>query len=645
MTIISRPGGSGNSGKNFCQMLLDDDAANAISIGSIASNGPPPQGPPYTGTLKPSNALSTFDGENPNGTWTLTVVDAFTGDSGSVRAFSLQLTGFTCCQTSCLNVTSLSASSGSVGNQVTITGSGFTGVTAVKFGDVPASFTINSNTSITTTVPAGARTAPIILSKPGCVDAQTLNFTSFPGISLSPSPLTATVGALSPVTVTLSYPQSNSVTVSLSSTNTSVLTIPSSVVIPAGTAAATFHLSGVAVGGPATVTATLPANIGGASASMTVNVAARAISVVSSAGSIGQTVNVPITLDSKGDETAINFSLSFDPKLLADPRTSIGVDSIGADFFADATRVAQGVFGLTITQPSGKKYEAGLRQIAVITFNIVPSASATTATINFGDLPIPRAVSGSGSPITAQFVSGSVRLGQGYEADVAPRVFGNNNGSVTITDWVQVGRFVAGLDSPANSSEFQRADCAPRDTLGDGRLTLADWVQTGRYVAGLEAATVAGGPSVAVAGLSGDCGLGVANCGLKASRQQTVETNEPLTVKPLPGAISIRLNAHGTENALSFSLNFDASKWRFVSARTGRQARQATLILNQNETAQGRLGVMLALPGGHSLRPGEAEVIVVQFAPRHRNKQPLQAELGDFPIARSIVGTHANVIR
>ncbi len=645
VTIISRPGGSGNSGKNFCQMLLDDDAANAISIGSIASNGPPPQGPPYTGTLKPSNALSTFDGENPNGTWTLTVVDAFTGDSGSVRAFSLQLTGFTCCQTSCLNVTSLSASSGSVGNQVTITGSGFTGVTAVKFGNVPASFTINSNTSITTTVPAGARTAPIILSKPGCVDAQTLNFTSFPGISLSPSPLTATVGALSPVTVTLSYPQSNSVTVSLSSTNTSVLTIPSSVVIPAGTAAATFHLSGVAIGGPATVTATLPANIGGASASMTVNVAARAISVVSSAGSIGQTVNVPITLDSKGDETAINFSLSFDPKLLADPRTSIGVDSIGADFFADATRVAQGVFGLTITQPSGKKYEAGLRQIAVITFNIVPSASATTATINFGDLPIPRAVSGSGSPITAQFVSGSVRLGQGYEADVAPRVFGNNNGSVTITDWVQVGRFVAGLDSPANSSEFQRADCAPRDTLGDGRLTLADWVQTGRYVAGLEAATVAGGPSVAVAGLSGDCGLGVANCGLKASRQQTVETNEPLTVKPLPGAISIRLNAHGTENALSFSLNFDASKWRFVSARTGRQARQATLILNQNETAQGRLGVMLALPGGHSLRPGKAEVIVVQFAPRHRNKQPLQAELGDFPIARSIVGTHANVIR
>ena len=645
VTIISRPGGSGNSGKNFCQTLLDDDAANAISIGSIASNGPPPQGPPYTGTLKPSNALSTFDGENPNGTWTLTVVDAFIGDSGSVRAFSLQLTGFACCQTSCLNVTSLNASSGAVGNQVTITGSGFTGVTSVKFGDVPASFTVNSNSSITTTVPAGARTAPIILSKPGCVDAQTLNFAAFPAISLTPSPLTAIVGTLSPVTVTLSYPQSNSVTVPLTSTNTSALTIPSSVVIPAGAASATFHLSGVAVGGPATITATLPANLGGGSASMSVSVAARAVSIVNSAGSIGQTVSVPITLDSKGDETAINFSLSFDTKLLLNPQTSIGADSIGADFFADATRVAQGILGLTITQPSGKKYDAGLRQIAVITFNVAPTASVTTTTVSFADLPIPRAVSGGSIPITAQFVSGSVRLGQGYEADVAPRNFGNNNGFITITDWVQVGRFVAGLDTPANSSEFQRADCAPRDTLGDGRLTLADWVQTGRYVAGLEAATVAGGPIAAVAGLTDNCGLGIANCGLKSVARPPEKSSEPVLIPNARGGLSVRLNANGNENAMSFSLNFDPTEWRFVSARTGRNARQATLILNQNETAQGRLGVMLALPGGQSFRPGEDEVIVLQFAPRHGSKQPLQTELSDFPVARSIVDARANVIR
>jgi hypothetical protein len=42
------------------------------------------------------------------------------------------------------------------GNTVTITGTGFTGATAVSFGTVPAtSFTVNSDTSITATVPAG----------------------------------------------------------------------------------------------------------------------------------------------------------------------------------------------------------------------------------------------------------------------------------------------------------------------------------------------------------------------------------------------------------------------------------------------------------------------------------------------------------
>ena len=640
VTIISRPGGSGNSGKNFCQTLLDDDAQSAISISSIASNGPPPQGPPYTGTFKPANPLSAFDGENPNGTWLLTVVDAFTGDSGNIRAFSLQLTGFACCQTGCLDITGMSASNGAAGNQVTITGSGFSGISFVKFGDVPASFTVNNQNSLTATVPFGARTAPIVLSKPGCVDAQTLNFTAFPTISMTPSPLTAIVGVTSPITVTLGYPQTNSVTLALTATNSSILTIPSTVVIPAGSASATFHLNGVAVGGPATVTATLPASLGGGSASISVNVAARAITAVNSAGSIGRTISVPITLDSKGDETSVSFSLNFDTTLLFNPRVSIGADATGAEFFADATRVAFGNFGLRATQPSGQKFVSGTRQIAIITFDISAAALPTNTTISFGDQPIARAVSTGSSTITAQFVSGSMRIGQGYEADVTPRPFGNNNGSITITDWVQVGRFVAGLDVPSNSSEFQRADNAPRETLGDGRITLADWVQTGRYVAGLDASTVAGGPTAAIAALA----AASSEFSQKPS-PSIIELTNALSFTSRGNFLIVKLNAGKGENALSFSLNFDPNEWRFVSARPGRHARQATILLNQTQTAQGRLGVALALPGGRSLRSGEAEVIVLQFASRNRVKQALQAEAGDFPVARSIIDARANTIR
>ena len=58
---------------------------------------------------------------------------------------------------------------GSVGTQVTINGVGFTQATGVGFGDnVPAQFTVNSDTQITATVPSGAKTGPIgVLAKGG----------------------------------------------------------------------------------------------------------------------------------------------------------------------------------------------------------------------------------------------------------------------------------------------------------------------------------------------------------------------------------------------------------------------------------------------------------------------------------------------
>lgn len=71
------------------------------------------------------------------------------------------------------------------------------------------------------------------------------------------------------------------------------------------------------------------------------------------------------------------------------------------------------------------------------------------------------------------------------EADVAPRPDGD--GQLLLNDWVQVGRFMAGLDILLPGSEFQRSDCSPIETAGDGQMLVNDWVQAGRYVAGLDA--------------------------------------------------------------------------------------------------------------------------------------------------------------
>lgn len=98
VTLLNRPGGVSNSGRNFCQTVLDDDALNATSIQQISSSLTSPVGPPYSGTFLPANPLLAFDGQNPNGNWTLNVADVDTQSTGFVRGVSLVLSGFACCQ-------------------------------------------------------------------------------------------------------------------------------------------------------------------------------------------------------------------------------------------------------------------------------------------------------------------------------------------------------------------------------------------------------------------------------------------------------------------------------------------------------------------------------------------------------------------
>jgi hypothetical protein len=74
------------------------------------------------------------------------------------------------------SVSGVSPSGGTVAGQntVAITGSGFTGATAVAFGSVPASsFVVNSDTSITATVPAvtQAATVDVTVTTPGGTSA------------------------------------------------------------------------------------------------------------------------------------------------------------------------------------------------------------------------------------------------------------------------------------------------------------------------------------------------------------------------------------------------------------------------------------------------------------------------------------------
>jgi uncharacterized repeat protein (TIGR03803 family) len=72
---------------------------------------------------------------------------------------------------------SFSPTSGPVGTQVILTGTSFLQATTVKFAGKAATFTVNSDTQITTTVPTGAVTGKISVTTPGGSANSSTNFT------------------------------------------------------------------------------------------------------------------------------------------------------------------------------------------------------------------------------------------------------------------------------------------------------------------------------------------------------------------------------------------------------------------------------------------------------------------------------------
>src|SRR3989442_1168808 len=74
-------------------------------------------------------------------------------------------------------ITGFTPTSGPVGTSVAISGTNFTGATAVAFNGVGASFVVSSATAIQATVPGGATTGTISVTTPGGTATSTGSFT------------------------------------------------------------------------------------------------------------------------------------------------------------------------------------------------------------------------------------------------------------------------------------------------------------------------------------------------------------------------------------------------------------------------------------------------------------------------------------
>jgi hypothetical protein len=333
------------------------------------------------------------------------------------------------------------------------------------------------------------------------------------------------------------------------------------------------------------------------------------VKVVSTSAAPGSEASVPIAFQADGTESRIHFSLRFPAAALHKARITLADELSMAELSIDESQLAAGKLGVEIALPAGVVLTAGEHKLLTVSFTIARNAGAASLPLEFGDEPVSRGVwNGKAQSVSTGYVNGLLSSVPGLEGDVAPRP-ANGNGSLSVADWAQVGRFAVGLDAVAEGSEFQRADCAPRASAGDGQISLADWVQAGRYSTGLDEPAMAGGPSAPVVSIT------TLHSVLAPEQQTRTVRVVPVTFnRGQQGNAMIELNSLGNEFAVGFALNFDPTQLNFIRAVAGTDAAGANVIVNSNDAANGRIIFNLSLPFGQKFAAGARQVGVITFA-------------------------------
>jgi cytochrome c peroxidase len=215
----SSPGGAFVGGINTSALgptTTDDIVAflEGISFSPFAPTfGPVGTGVTITGTTFTGATAVSFNGVastftvSPSGTITTTVPAGATTGPITVTTSSngpiVTTTRFTVTPA----IISFAPANGVGGTGVTITGTNFTGATAVSFNGHPATFTVSNSGTVTTTVPAGATNGPITVTTLDgtATSAASFTITSSPfSLGATPSSQTVSAGASTSYTVTIS---------------------------------------------------------------------------------------------------------------------------------------------------------------------------------------------------------------------------------------------------------------------------------------------------------------------------------------------------------------------------------------------------------------------------------------------------------
>ncbi|TFW63165.1 phospholipase [Bradyrhizobium sp. MOS001] len=383
VTSISPTSGPGVGGTTVTITGTNFTGATTVVFGATAATG------------VTVNSATQITATSPAGTSTIDIRVTTAGGTSATSAADQ----FTYVATPA--VTSLSPTSGPAagGTVVTITGTNFTGVTAVSFGGTAAAgFTFNSATSITATSPAGAAgTVDVRVTTPGGTSAisaaDQFTYAGPPSIT-SISPTGGPLGGGTIVTITGAN-LSGATVVTFGATAAAGFTVNSATQItatsPAG--AGTVDIRVTTVGGTSAMSAADQFSYAATPA---------VTSVAPNAGLLAGGTSVTITGTALSGATAVKFGATNATSFTVNSATSItAVSPAGA-----------GTVDVTVTTPGG--------------------TSATSASDQFSYTPAPTV--GSISPSSGSAIgSTSVAVtGTGFTGAIAVKFGANNATSFTV---------------------------------------------------------------------------------------------------------------------------------------------------------------------------------------------------------------------
>ncbi len=375
-----------------------------------------------------------------------------------------------------------------------------------------------------------------------------------------------------------------------------------------------------------------------ATANLTVTPVPAIVHIVNTTVQSPQNAVVPVQLIGNGVENALSFSLRFDTNRLTYLGTDLGTDAPDVQILVNDAQAARGILAVILALPSGSTFAEGTNDVLHLNFGTPLVSADLMPQVALLNSPTAQKISdATGTVLPGTWVNGVVTItAADFEGDVSPLPGGDRQ--LDISDWVQVGRYVAGLDDIAPGSIFQRADCAPLSTAGNGVLSVSDWVQAGRFAVGLDAAVSAGGPTGTLPG---------------PDRKQPVRQSPPdrvvsfgsaALVEGLAQEIPVTITASGDENAVAFSVSYDPAVLRFVGAVKGAASKNAVLNVNTRHTDSGEVGVAMALTTGAKFPAGTLEIARLQFTAINGGSASTNLAFTDAPVVREVADPLAETL-